>query len=417
MALADGRVAILDYGLMTEIDEDKRMALIEYVAHLSAKDYEATLGDLVKLDFIPAELERDEAKRAIVAPILASVLEQLSQGGGAAAIDVGSVGRQIDRLAEQYPIVIPPYFGLIIRAFSTLEGIGLTADSAYSIVDECFPYLASVLLTTDTPRMRACLRTFVYGGPDRRSLRLERLAELANGLAAFSDAMAPAASSAPAAPGLAPTPAARRLMTPAARDVLQRLLAPGNYLQQLLLDEAVRAADGVARGFAADLWQLVAWGSVGGGGTAPASGALALGGSPLLLQPLLSLMPGGIGMLGTGGRAPASGLAAFMPLQPPAPAGWSPVRLSDEDRVGIATAGALAARLLSAAPAGPPRLPTEAELRHAVTEVQELAPLLPELAPGLAALGGRFASALVARAASRLQEDLASGSGPAAPPR
>ena len=31
----DGRVAILDFGLMSEVTEDQRVALVEYITHLS----------------------------------------------------------------------------------------------------------------------------------------------------------------------------------------------------------------------------------------------------------------------------------------------------------------------------------------------------------------------------------------------
>jgi hypothetical protein len=36
---------------------------------------------------------------------------------------------------------IPDYFVYMSRAFATLEGIGLSADDKYSILNECFPYL------------------------------------------------------------------------------------------------------------------------------------------------------------------------------------------------------------------------------------------------------------------------------------
>lgn len=45
----DGRLAILDHGLVTEIEADRRLALIEYVAHLTAQDWEVSL-------FVPSHL-------------------------------------------------------------------------------------------------------------------------------------------------------------------------------------------------------------------------------------------------------------------------------------------------------------------------------------------------------------------------
>lgn len=55
------------------------------------------------------------AQAGIVAPLLATVLEQLSNGGGAKAVTVESVGEEVEELGRQYPIRIPAYFGLIIR--------------------------------------------------------------------------------------------------------------------------------------------------------------------------------------------------------------------------------------------------------------------------------------------------------------
>merc|ERR1740130_1852102 len=49
---------------------------------------------------------------------------------------------------------IPDYFVYMSRAFATLEGIGLSADPDYAILQECFPYLAKRLLSDDSPRAR-----------------------------------------------------------------------------------------------------------------------------------------------------------------------------------------------------------------------------------------------------------------------
>ncbi|CAM9138698.1 unnamed protein product [Ectocarpus sp. 12 AP-2014] len=181
----DGRLCVLDMGLMTEVGEDQRYALLEYVSHLTAKDYEATLYDLIVLGFIPEEIGQDPEKAGIVAPLLATVLEQLSNGGGAKSVTVESVGEEVEELGRQYPIRIPAYFGLIIRAFSALEGLGLQLDEQYSIVNECFPYLARRLLMEDSDRMHKMLRTFLYG-KDGRYLKVDRVDDLVDGYSQFT---------------------------------------------------------------------------------------------------------------------------------------------------------------------------------------------------------------------------------------
>ena len=50
---ADGRLAILDFGLMLEIEERERYGIIECVAHLVHRDYERIGDDLVTLGFLP----------------------------------------------------------------------------------------------------------------------------------------------------------------------------------------------------------------------------------------------------------------------------------------------------------------------------------------------------------------------------
>ena len=48
----------------------------------------------------------------------------ITTGGGAKSLNVEAVGRQIEGLSEQYPLIIPNWFGLIVRAFGALEGLG-----------------------------------------------------------------------------------------------------------------------------------------------------------------------------------------------------------------------------------------------------------------------------------------------------
>ena len=49
----DGRLAILDMGLMTRIDESISYGMIEAIAHLIHRDYDRIVQDFVTLQFIP----------------------------------------------------------------------------------------------------------------------------------------------------------------------------------------------------------------------------------------------------------------------------------------------------------------------------------------------------------------------------
>ncbi|CAM9414144.1 unnamed protein product, partial [Discosporangium mesarthrocarpum] len=181
----DSTLCVLDFGLMTEVTVDQRYALLEYVCHLIAKDYPATLEDLIVLGFISPEVGDDPEKVELVVPLLAKVMEQLSEGGGAQSITIETVGEEVEELARNYPICIPAYFGLIIRCFGSLEGLGLSIDPGYSIVKECFPYLCRRLLTEDSPRMRRMLKSFLYG-KEGDYLQVDRVDEIIEGYSTFT---------------------------------------------------------------------------------------------------------------------------------------------------------------------------------------------------------------------------------------
>ena len=167
----DGRLAILDFGLMSVVDDNIKYGMIEAISHLIHRDYEAIVEDFVTLDFIP---EGTELKPIL--PVLAKVLslsdtlnrkatsfcvqvfDQALEGGGAKNINFQELAADLAQITFDYPFRIPPYFALIIRAISVLEGIALVGDPDFAIVDEAYPYLSKRLLTDDSPRLQEALR-------------------------------------------------------------------------------------------------------------------------------------------------------------------------------------------------------------------------------------------------------------------
>ncbi|EFN54445.1 hypothetical protein CHLNCDRAFT_24990, partial [Chlorella variabilis] len=174
----DGRIAILDHGLIQEVPRDYSLALMEYIAHLSVGDWNALADDLVNLGFVDDISDRER----LVGP-LGRILTQLTQGGGAKNINIAVVTQEIEKLSQEFEFKVPPYFALILRTFSVIEGIALQVDPNYSIVKECFPYMSRRLLTDDDPRAREALRQLLFAGGDQ--LSLERVERMVEGLSSF----------------------------------------------------------------------------------------------------------------------------------------------------------------------------------------------------------------------------------------
>jgi len=181
----DGRLAILDFGLMCRIDDNIKFGMIEAVSHLIHRDYESIVQDFVTLDFIPPGTDL----RPIL-PVLAKVFDQALEGGGAKNINFQELAADLAQITFDYPFRIPPYFALIIRAIGVLEGIALTGNPDFAIVDEAYPYVAQRLLTDDSPRLQAALRYMIYG--KQQLFDAERVVDLLQALESFSVASASA---------------------------------------------------------------------------------------------------------------------------------------------------------------------------------------------------------------------------------
>ncbi|KHG06807.1 Uncharacterized protein F383_08209 [Gossypium arboreum] len=154
----DGKLAILDFGLVTKLTDDQKYGMIEAIAHLIHRDYPEIVKDFVKLDFIPEGVNLEP-----ILPVLAKVFDQALEGGGAKNINFQDLASDLAQITFDYPFRIPPYFALIIRAIGVLEGIALVGNPDFAIVDEAYPYIAQRLLTDESPRLRNALRYTIYG--------------------------------------------------------------------------------------------------------------------------------------------------------------------------------------------------------------------------------------------------------------
>lgn len=167
---------------MGEVSEEQRQTLVEFIAHLCNKDWRAVVQALHKLGFIPDDAPDPDA--AGVTKMLGAIMGQIVDGGGAGRISISTLMSEMEGLAASYPLRVPGYFALVLRAFGVLEGIALKADPEYSIVGECFPYLSRRLLSDNSEHSRVLLRKLLYTDGGRLDVR--RVQRMAQGFRAYS---------------------------------------------------------------------------------------------------------------------------------------------------------------------------------------------------------------------------------------
>lgn len=163
---------------------------VEHMAHLTSADYAEIPRDLLLLGFIPKE-KADLINDSGIVEVLADIYGAWTKGGGAAAINVNKVIAQLQDLTEKKGNLfqIPPYFAYIAKSFSVLEGIGLSNDKNYSIINECLPYVSKRLLTDKSERTGGALSTFIFG-PDKnnesRIIDYDRVEQLISGFGDYT---------------------------------------------------------------------------------------------------------------------------------------------------------------------------------------------------------------------------------------
>ena len=130
MRTVDGKLAILDFGLMTEVTDNQKYGMVEAIAHLINRDYTEIGQDFINLDFIPQGTDTTP-----IVPALTKVFDVALAGGGAKSINFQELASDLAEITYEYPFKIPPYFALVIRAISVLEGIALVGNPNFAISD------------------------------------------------------------------------------------------------------------------------------------------------------------------------------------------------------------------------------------------------------------------------------------------
>lgn len=93
----DGRLCILDFGMCLEVRPDLQLSLLEFIADLSADEYERVPDDLVKLGFVPED-KIDDLRSSGLTYGISTMLKLAAEGGG----PKGAMQRVVRQNKEKY---------------------------------------------------------------------------------------------------------------------------------------------------------------------------------------------------------------------------------------------------------------------------------------------------------------------------
>ncbi len=172
-ALADGRMAYVDFGMMDQLEQYTKETIASSVVHLINKDYQALAANFVKLGF----LTPDTDIRPII-PALETVLGE-AIGESVGNFNFKTITDKFSELMYDYPFRVPAKFALIIRSLVTQEGLALSLNPQFKIVEVSYPYVARRLLTGESPEMRRHLIEVLFKDGKFQWERLENMIAIA----------------------------------------------------------------------------------------------------------------------------------------------------------------------------------------------------------------------------------------------
>ncbi|MEL6814307.1 MAG: AarF/ABC1/UbiB kinase family protein [Cyanobacteria bacterium J06598_3] len=176
---ADGSLIFYDFGMMGQVQQVTRARLMDTFVGISQRDAGLVMSALVDLGAL-AEIDDMGPVRRSIQYILDNLMDKPFEEQSVAAIS-----DDLYAVAYDQPFRFPATFTFVMRAFSTLEGVGKGLDPEFNFMEAAKPY-ATELMTNGSPgepngllgeisRQAAQVGTSALGLPRRIEDTLERL--------------------------------------------------------------------------------------------------------------------------------------------------------------------------------------------------------------------------------------------------
>jgi len=142
--LADGSLALLDFGSVGRLDVQQRAALQDLLLALGRGDPAAFRDALLELVSYPDELDELQLERA-----LGRFMARHVAGGVAATPEMFT---DLFRIAASFELAIPPEIATVLRALGTIEGALSLLTPGVDIATEARQYAADQMAGQMSPR-------------------------------------------------------------------------------------------------------------------------------------------------------------------------------------------------------------------------------------------------------------------------
>jgi predicted unusual protein kinase regulating ubiquinone biosynthesis (AarF/ABC1/UbiB family) len=141
----DGTLIFYDFGMMGRIQPNIKSKLMVTLAGIVSRDSNQVVQSLVDLGALVPTSDMGPVRRS-VQYMLDNFMDRPM--GDHRSISMTEIGDDLYELAYDQPFRFPATFTFVMRAFSTLEGLGKALDPQFNFMDVAQPFAAELMAQT-----------------------------------------------------------------------------------------------------------------------------------------------------------------------------------------------------------------------------------------------------------------------------
>ena len=119
LAMANGKLCYLDFGMVSYVEPQQRYSIIEAVVHMVNRDFVSLANLYTKMGFIPPDVDT----KPIVVALENALPDVLNSAVG--DFNFKNVISKLGDVMYKFPFSLPPYYIAIIRCLGVLEGLAI----------------------------------------------------------------------------------------------------------------------------------------------------------------------------------------------------------------------------------------------------------------------------------------------------
>ncbi|MBI4854823.1 MAG: AarF/ABC1/UbiB kinase family protein [Acidobacteria bacterium] len=158
--MADGRLAFFDFGMAGRLTKEMQSKLVDAFFHIVERDVHGIVEDLIELKFLKEGFDPEEFRSSIEEVFSHYIGLKIGQ------LKFRELVQVVSQTLYELPITIPPHFTFVMRALTTLEGIGILMDPSFSFFDTVKPYAKEFMFKQEGRQLRDKLLGKLVKGED-----------------------------------------------------------------------------------------------------------------------------------------------------------------------------------------------------------------------------------------------------------